>query len=55
MALWIIKLALVTLGGLMLVAVISVVRASVVDRGKCRDESQQDRAGEREQKWYPLH
>jgi hypothetical protein len=37
----------------MLVAVISVVRASVVDRGKRRGDGQ-DRAGEREQKWYPL-
>jgi hypothetical protein len=53
MALWIIRLSLLTLGGMMLVAVISVVRTSVVYRGKQPDESR-DRAGEREQKWYPL-
>ena len=53
MALWIIRLSLLTLGGMMLVAVISVVRASAVDRGK-RQGDGQDQAGEREQKWYPL-
>jgi hypothetical protein len=53
MAHWIIILSLVAFTGMMLVGVVSVLRAFVVDRGKRPDE-RHDRAAGREQKWYPL-
>jgi hypothetical protein len=37
----------------MLISLVSVLQASVVDRGKRPDEGH-DRASELEEKWYPL-
>jgi len=44
---------MLALTGMMLVALISVLRASVVGRGKRPDEGH-DRAAEREEKWSSM-
>ena len=53
MASQITRVVLLALAGMMLVGVVSVLRAFIVDRGNRPDEGH-DRAAEREQKWYPL-
>ena len=50
---WVIGVPLLALGGMTLVAVVSMVRTFAGRRKKPPDQSN-DRAGEREQKCYPL-
>jgi len=50
---WIRKISFLALAVTIFVGVILVLYASIVDREERPDEGH-DRAGEREQKWYPL-